>query len=163
LTHKKARHSRRAKLLNIAISTALRDDAEYASLARHAVTDNGRALIAAVCQQVEDWEAQEGTRKRKRDSKAPAFARAIEGFVGDLLIAIAHKERPEGWVRRSVGRDAFTDARIGRPLLRAEFLLLQKLLEFSDFPVTLPDFMIRNICYIFSMSICNMDNQLPRV
>jgi hypothetical protein len=88
---------------------ALRDDAEYASLARHAVTDNGRALIAAVCQQVEDWEARQGTRKRKRLSKAPAFARAIEGFVADLLIAIAHKERAEGSVRRSVGRDAFTD------------------------------------------------------
>jgi hypothetical protein len=86
---------------------ALRDDAGYASLARHAVTDNGRALIAAVFQQVEDWEA--GTRKRKRDSKAPAFERGIEGFVGDLLMAIAHKERGEGAVRRSVGRDAFAD------------------------------------------------------
>jgi hypothetical protein len=87
----------------------LRDHADYASLARHAVTDNGRALIAAVCQQVEDWEARQGTRKRKRLSKAPAFARGIEGFVADLLIAIAHKERAEGWVRRSVGHDAFTD------------------------------------------------------
>ena len=58
----------------------LRDDAKYASLTRRAVTDNGRALIAAVCQQVEGWEARQGTRKRKRLSKAPAFARAIEGF-----------------------------------------------------------------------------------
>jgi len=58
----------------------LRDDAEYASLARHAVTDEARALTAAVCQQVEDWESQQGTRKRKRLSKGPAFARAIEGF-----------------------------------------------------------------------------------
>jgi hypothetical protein len=88
---------------------ALRDDAEYASLARHAVTDNGRALIVAVCQQVEDWEARQGTRKRKRLSKAPAFARAIEGFVADLLMATAHKERAEGLVRRSVGRDHFAD------------------------------------------------------
>src|SRR5262245_58900818 len=87
----------------------LRDDAEYASLARHAVTDEARALTAAVCQQVEDWESQQGTRKRKRLSKGPAFARAIEGFVADLLIAIAHKKRGDGSVRRSVGHDAFTD------------------------------------------------------
>ena len=88
---------------------ALRDDAGYASLARHAATENGCAFIGAVCQQVDDWEAQQGIRKRKRLSKAPAFARAIEGFVGDLLIATAQKERAEGCVRRSVGHDAFTD------------------------------------------------------
>src|SRR6266481_896483 len=86
---------------------ALRDDAEYASLARRAVTDNGRALIDAVRQQVEDWEAQQG-RERKRLRKDPVFARAIEGLVGDLLEALARKEHTDGWVRRSVGRDAFT-------------------------------------------------------
>jgi len=32
----------------------LRDDAEYASLTRHAVTDNGRTLIDPVRQQIDD-------------------------------------------------------------------------------------------------------------
>jgi hypothetical protein len=47
-----------------ALGKALRD-AEYASLTRHAVTDNGHALTDDVHQQLVDYEAQHGTRKRR--------------------------------------------------------------------------------------------------
>jgi hypothetical protein len=90
------------------LGKALRD-AEYASLTRRAVTDNSRALIDDVHRQVVDYEVQHRLRKRRRIGKARAFIRALEGFVGDLLEALAHKERAAGWVRRSVAPGSFTD------------------------------------------------------
>jgi hypothetical protein len=78
---------------------ALRDDAEYASLARHAATDNGPALIAAVCPQVEDWErgglvatlkvAHLGLPPRNAEDEAHSFATAS-------TIAMAMVPRPRG-------------------------------------------------------------------
>jgi hypothetical protein len=90
------------------LGKALRD-AEYASLTRRAVTDNSRALIDDVHRQVVDYEVQHRPRKRRRIGKARAFVHALEGFVGDLLEAIAHKERAAGWVYRSVAPGSFTD------------------------------------------------------
>ena len=87
---------------------ALRD-AEYASLTRRAVTDNSRALIDDVHRQIVEYEVQHGLRKRRRVGKARAFIHALEGFVGDLLEAAAHKERAGGWVYRSVAPGSFTD------------------------------------------------------
>jgi hypothetical protein len=89
------------------LGKALRD-AEYASLTRHAVTDNSHALIDDVRRQIVDYEVQHGLRKRKRVGKTLAFIRALEGFVGDLLEAIAHKDRAAGWVYRSVAPGSFT-------------------------------------------------------
>jgi hypothetical protein len=91
-----------------ALGKALRD-AEYASLTRRAVTDNSRAIIDDVHRQIVDYEKQHGIRKRRRVGKALAFIRALEGFVGDLLEAAAHKERAAGWVHRSVAPGSFTD------------------------------------------------------
>jgi hypothetical protein len=55
-----------------------------------------------------DYEVQHGLRKRKRVGKTLAFIRALEGFIGDLLEATAHKERAAGWVYRSVAPGSFT-------------------------------------------------------
>ncbi len=85
---------------------ALRD-AEYAPLTKRAVTENGHALIADVYQQIMTYEA--GTRKRKRGGRAPAFVRALEAFVGDLLGALGRREHAAAWVYRSVTQRSFTN------------------------------------------------------
>src|SRR5215813_9297958 len=83
---------------------ALRD-AGYASLTRRAVTDNSNALIDEVLRLIGPVEA----RERQRGTKAKAALRqGVEGFVGDLLAALAKAQHSEhgnsvaGWVRHSV-------------------------------------------------------------
>jgi len=89
---------------------ALRD-AKFASLTRHAVTANSRALIDDVYRKIVSYEVEQETRKRKRVGKVLAFVRALEGFVGDLLEALK-SERAAGWVRRSVTPRSFTYAAV---------------------------------------------------
>jgi|SRR5215813_838786 len=81
-------------------ATAIRD-AEYASLTRHAATDNSRALVDEVLRLITATEAE--TRKRQRVSTADAFRQAVEGFLGDLLAATG-----EGWVYRPTGHSRFS-------------------------------------------------------
>jgi hypothetical protein len=82
------------------IGKALRN-ADYASLTRHAATDDSRALVDDVLHMITEAE----TRKRQRVSRADAFKQAVEGFLRDLLAATG-----EGWVSRPTGRSHFTDA-----------------------------------------------------
>src|SRR5258708_23267162 len=79
-------------------ATRLRDDDEYASLKRRAVTDNSNELVTEVVRLITETE----TRKRQRVSRAGAFREAVEGFLGDLLAA------GEGWVYRPTGHGRFT-------------------------------------------------------
>jgi hypothetical protein len=83
------------------MSQALRDDAEYASLARRAATDDSRSLVDEVLRLITVSEAE--TRKRQRGSRTAAFRQVVEGFLGDLLAA-----RGEGWVYKSTGHSTFT-------------------------------------------------------
>jgi hypothetical protein len=103
----------------VARSEALRD-AGYASLSRRAVTDNSNALIDEVLCLIGTVEA----RERQRGTKAKAALRqAVEGFVGDLRVALAkakhndgdraftehsHSVAVAGWVRHSVSPNAFS-------------------------------------------------------
>jgi hypothetical protein len=90
---------------------ALRN-ADYASLARRAATDNSRALVNEMLRLIATAE----TRKRQRGAKAEAAIRlAVERFVGDLLVALAkaqHNEHGAGWVHRSVSPNSFTGAAV---------------------------------------------------
>jgi hypothetical protein len=84
----------------VARGEALRD-ADHASLTRRAATDNSRSLVDEVLHRITAIEA--GARKRQRGSRAGAFRMAVEGFLGDLLVA-----RGEGRVYVPTGRDNFT-------------------------------------------------------
>jgi hypothetical protein len=102
-----------------ALAQALRD-ADYASLTRCAATDNSRALADEVLRLIATVE----TRKRQRGTKAKATLRqAVEGFVGDLLVALAKARHNDGavaitehansvavagWVRRSTSSNSFS-------------------------------------------------------
>jgi hypothetical protein len=98
---------------------ALRD-ANYASLTRRAATDNSHSLIDEVLRLIGAAEA----RERQRGTKAKeALRQAVEGFVGDLLMALAkaqhngsdvaitehgHGVAVAGWVRRSTSSNSFS-------------------------------------------------------
>jgi hypothetical protein len=107
----------------VARGEALRD-ADYASLTRRAATDNSNALIDEVFRLIGTVEA----RERQRGTKAKAALRqAVEGFVGDLLVALAKAQHNDGdvaitehansvavagWVRRSTSPNSFTGGRV---------------------------------------------------
>jgi hypothetical protein len=105
----------------VARGGALRD-ANYASLTRCAATDNSNALVDEVLRLIGTVEA----RGRQRGTKAKAALRqAVEGFVGDLLVALAnaqhngsdvaiteHGNNVAGWVRRSTSPNSFTGGRV---------------------------------------------------
>jgi hypothetical protein len=69
----------------VARSDSLRN-AHYASLTRRAATDDSHALVDELLRLIATVEA----RKRQRGAKVKAaFTLAVEGFVGDLLVALA--------------------------------------------------------------------------
>ncbi len=82
-------------------------DASYAGLSCRAVTDSAHALVSALYEQVTSHEKTTGKRRNGRVKKADEYKRAIEGFVGDLLLAQA-REKGGGWVFRSTRRESFT-------------------------------------------------------
>ena len=82
-------------------------EASYAALICRAVTDNAHALVSALYAQVITNEKTTGKRKNVRVKKADSYKKAIEGFVGDLLLAQA-REKGGGWVYRSTRRETFT-------------------------------------------------------
>lgn len=86
--------------------TILRD-AAYAALRCRSVTDNAHALVSALYEQVTSHERATSKRKNARVKKADSYKKAIEGFVGDLLLAQV-REKGGGWVFRSTRRDTFT-------------------------------------------------------
>jgi hypothetical protein len=86
--------------------TTLRD-ASYAALRCRAVTDNAHVLVSALYERVTTHEKTTGKRKNARVKKADAHKKAIEGFVGDLLLAQT-REKGGGWVYRSTRRESFT-------------------------------------------------------
>lgn len=88
-------------------SPATLRDASYAALNCRAVTDNAHALVSALYERVTTHEKTTGKRKNARVKKADAYKKAIEGFVGDLLLAQT-REKGGGWVYRSTRRESFT-------------------------------------------------------
>jgi hypothetical protein len=82
-------------------------EASYAALNCRAVSDNAHSLVSALYEQMTLHESATGKRRNARVKKADSYKKAIEGFVGDLLLAQA-REKGGGWVYRSTRRDNFT-------------------------------------------------------
>jgi hypothetical protein len=95
-------------------------NATYAALTRRAVTDNSREVVDEVLRLIETVEVRE--RQRGAQAKA-ALTLAVEGFVGDLLVALAKAQHNDGdvaitehgssvavagWVRRSTSSNSFS-------------------------------------------------------
>ena len=90
--------------------------APMAELARRAITDEANAVVDKLCGLIADEELRR-SRKNKRGKKTQAgFRRAVEAFVGDLLVA-QRREFSEGWTWRRTHRKHFT----GREVTHANF------------------------------------------
>jgi hypothetical protein len=81
--------------------------APMAILTRRTETPEAKALVEAVVAVLEDYEARQGTRKRKRDDDAQrGLERAVEAFLGDLYLGA--RKAKGGWVYRSRHTNSFT-------------------------------------------------------
>jgi hypothetical protein len=70
-----------------------------ATLTRRAETQEAKALVEAVVAVLEDHEASQGTRERKRNKGAQrGFERAVEAFLASLLLAA---RKPRGSLRET--------------------------------------------------------------
>jgi hypothetical protein len=78
-----------------------------ATLTRRAETQEAKALVEAVVAVLEDHEASQGTRERKRNKGAQrGFERAVEAFLASLLLAA---RKPKGdWVYRTRHAKSFS-------------------------------------------------------
>jgi hypothetical protein len=75
------------------------------------VTHEAQALVSAVYDTITANELARGTRKKARQTNADIFRRAVEGFLGDLLLALAREETK--WVKHSLNADDFTAGPVG--------------------------------------------------
>jgi hypothetical protein len=75
------------------------------------VTHEAQALVSAVYDTITANELARGTRKKARQTNAHIFRRAVEGFLGDLLLALAREETK--WVKHSLKADDFTAGPVG--------------------------------------------------
>jgi hypothetical protein len=81
--------------------------APMATLTRRADTPEARSLVEAVVADLEDHEASQGTRQRKRDDDAQrGLERAVEAFLGDVFLGA--RKAKGGWVYRSRHTNSFT-------------------------------------------------------
>jgi hypothetical protein len=85
--------------------------APTATLSHRAVTHEAQALVSAVYDTITANELARGTRKKARQTNAHIFRRAVEGFLGDLLLALAREETK--WVKHSLKTDDFTAGPVG--------------------------------------------------
>jgi hypothetical protein len=87
--------------------------ARYAALTSRAVTDQARDAVDALAEALAEDELKRKQRKNKRGPEAAQrFRDALEGFLGDMLLAMT-SERAQGWVYRSTRPESFTAQDIG--------------------------------------------------
>lgn len=89
-----------------------------ATLNCRAVTAEARAFVDNVTARITSDELRQGTRKNARVSTAAAFSKAIEGFLGDLMLA-AGRERGGDWIKQSRKAEHFTEAPVSYKNFRA--------------------------------------------
>ena len=77
------------------------------------------------------------TGQQKRPSSLPAIERALEGTIAGLALA---SSQHEGWTRRPLGNDTFTD----EPVSKGQFQKVYKALEASGLVDTAPGFLDRS-------------------
>ena len=87
--------------------------AQYAALASRAVTPQAGNLIRDISRELCEQERRRKARAYRRTPKAlQRLQAAVEGFVGDLLLAQTNAAA-QGWIYRSIRPQSFTGQEIG--------------------------------------------------
>jgi hypothetical protein len=96
--------------------------ATFATLRGRAITQEAKALVGDLCEQVTAYEIAREVRKNQRKSTGAKFQQAVGAFLADLLLAQTG-DKPRLWVFRALHAEAFTGEPFGfrmfSPLVRA--------------------------------------------
>jgi hypothetical protein len=93
-------------------------NAVYADCRSRCVSDAGRRLVSAVLAALKGSEATTARKYARRGKQITAFAKSVEGFVGDLMLARTNAAA-DGWVSRPLHHRSFTSSQITRAHLGA--------------------------------------------
>jgi hypothetical protein len=81
--------------------------APKAELARRAMTDEANSAVDKLCELIADEELRRSRKNKRRKKTQAGFRRAVEAFLGDLLVA-QRRELSEGWTWCLTHRKRFT-------------------------------------------------------
>lgn len=81
--------------------------ATYATLRGRAITQDAKALVKDLCEQVTAYEMTSKARKNQRKSTAAKMQQAVGAFAADLLLALSGND-PRQWVYRALHAQGFT-------------------------------------------------------
>jgi hypothetical protein len=82
-------------------------NAPMAELARRAMTGEANSTVDKLCELIADEELRRSRKNKRRNKTQAGFRRAVEAFLGDLLVA-QRRELSEGWTWLLTHRKHFT-------------------------------------------------------
>jgi hypothetical protein len=116
-------HARRQRLLNKRLAqTQGRERAKalanavFADCRSRCISDAGRRLVNTVLAALKEYEAASGRKYARHGERVTAFATAVEGFIGDLMLA-RNNSAAGGWVFRPLHHRYFASPAPRRSLI----------------------------------------------
>ena len=86
-------------------------NAVYADCRSRCASDAGRRLVNAVLAALKEYEDTTGRKYARHGRRITAFAKSVEGFVGDLMLARSNTAA-SGWVYRPLRHQQFHGSKI---------------------------------------------------
>jgi hypothetical protein len=86
-------------------------NAVYADCRSRCISDAGRGLVNTVLAALKEYEAASGRKYARHGERVTAFATAVEGFIGDLMLA-RNNSAAGGWVFRPLHHRYFIGSEI---------------------------------------------------
>jgi hypothetical protein len=87
--------------------------AAFADCRSRCISDAARRFLGALLAPLSEDEAMTGRKSFRHGDRALAFAMAVEGFIGDLMLA-RNSAAAQGWVFRPLHASTFIDSDITR-------------------------------------------------
>ena len=91
--------------------------AAFADCRSRCISDAARRLLSATLARLSEYEAMTGRKYLRHGDRVKALATAVEGFIGDLMLA--RNSAAQGWVFRPLHASTFIDSDITRSNLLA--------------------------------------------
>jgi hypothetical protein len=86
-------------------------NAVYADCRSRCASDAGRRLVNAVLVALKEYEVTTGRKYARHGKRITAFAKSVEGFIGDLMLA-RNNTAASGWVYRPLRQQHFHGSKI---------------------------------------------------